>query len=61
MWAVREMTSEKSFNSEVSSAGSGMVKQLHHDSKLEGLIPASVGSARDDFRKKFQFRCGQCW
>ncbi len=35
------------------SAGSAMVELLHHDSKLEGLIPASVGSARDDIRKSF--------
>ncbi len=47
------MISEKSFNLEVDSTGSAMVELLHHDSKLEGSIPASVGSARDDIRKKF--------
>ncbi len=46
------MISEKSFNSDVDSAGSAMVEQLHHDSKLEGLIKAGAGSRRDDIRKK---------
>ncbi len=47
------MISEKSFNSEVDSAGSAMVELLHHESKLEGLIPAGAGNRRDDIRKKF--------
>ncbi len=53
MLAAGEMISEKSFNSEVGSAVSAMVELLHHDSKLEGLIPAGAGSGRDKVTKKF--------
>jgi hypothetical protein len=57
VWAVREIKSLNGFDSGWAGIRA-VVKQLHHDSKFKGLIPAGVGSARDKITKKFNSEVG---